>query len=408
MRTYRDLPALVWILAAGTLVNRAGAMLLPFLTIYLSVEKGHGVPFATGTMSAYGAGALAAALLGGHLADSLGRKRVILLSMIGGALFLLVWGFLEDPVAIVAFAVVTGAFMEMYRPASYALVADSVPAAQRPHAFGLMHMAVNLGFTIAPVAGGLLAERSFLLLFVGDAATALACAGILARFVVEPRPAAGSAAGANDLHAARGFRAIAEDRAFLLFCFASLLMAAMWAQSSATLPLFLTGAGYSPSEIGRLVAINGLLIVLFQLPATALVSRIDRRVTLGGSAVLVGVGFALHAAGTTVPAVLLAITVWTLGEIATAPIAGSVVADLAPDGMRARYLGVFTFSYTLSVMLGPLLGGAVLTRWGAQTLWLGCLGIGVVCAALFVRVFSWAPRAAGRTEGQAPAEAPVA
>ncbi len=169
LQPYLNLPRAVHILCLGTFVNRAGTFLIPFLTIYLHANLGLSPRTATLTMGLYGLGAIVASMLGGHLADWIGRRRVMLFSLFGGAAALFIFSFLTSATAVMATVTAFGIIAEMYRPAASAMIGDLVEPARRPHAFGLMYVAINLGFAVGPVIGGLIAAYSFRWLFWGDA-----------------------------------------------------------------------------------------------------------------------------------------------------------------------------------------------------------------------------------------------
>ena len=168
----RSLPGPVWILCAGSFVNRFGSFVAVFLILYLR-EKGYSIAEAGFIVSLYGAGNVVAAAVGGLVADRLGRRNAIAISMFSSAATLLALSQADEIVLIGALTVLAGLTGEMYRPASAALLADLVPAGQRLPAFALNRLAINLGFAAGPATAGLLADYSFTYLFVGDALTSL-------------------------------------------------------------------------------------------------------------------------------------------------------------------------------------------------------------------------------------------
>src|SRR5438874_5878856 len=168
----RALPRGAWIILIVSFVNKFGTFVLPFLTIYL-IRIGYSTAQAGLAVGAYGIGSLCASFLGGHLADRLGRRKTIVLSMFSGALAMLCLSQARSFWLIVFFAALTGITGELYRPASSALLTDLVPAGQRVTAFAAYRMAINAGFALGAATAGLVARKSFLWLFVGDAATSV-------------------------------------------------------------------------------------------------------------------------------------------------------------------------------------------------------------------------------------------
>jgi MFS family permease len=277
-------------------------------------------------------------------------------------------------------AVVTGLLYEMYRPVVSASVADLVGPEDRPRAYSLLYWAVNLGASVAPVLGGLLAARSYPLLFAADAVTTVAYGLILWIALPELRPVL---AGPGDSPAGTS-RGVLRDRVFLALCVLTLLFSTVFFQAFVSLPLDMRAHGVSAESFGALIALNGVLIVLLQPVAGELIRGRSQYAVLALAALLVGVGFGMNAWIGSLVLYAAAIVVWTIGEILFAPASMSIVADLAPADMRGRYQGVFAMAFTGAFAAAPALGGYVIARAGAGWLWIGCLVIGVATAAGFM------------------------
>ena len=168
----RLLPRAAWILFLGTFVNRFGSFVMPFLAIYLT-RDGFSATQAGVAVSAYGAGHIFASMIGGYLADRIGRRYTITLSMFGSAVMMLALSQARAYPVILVCTFFVSLVGELYRPAATALLGDLVAPEQRVIAFGMYRFAVNLGFALGPATAGLLANRSFFFLFAGDAATSL-------------------------------------------------------------------------------------------------------------------------------------------------------------------------------------------------------------------------------------------
>ena len=177
-RTLRDLPRAAWILYLGTFVNRFGSFVLPFLVLYL-IRRGYTVVQAGAVVGLYGVGSLLASVVGGYLADRVGRRTAIAISMFTSAAILVALSEAQQLAAIAVLTALAGLTAELYRPASSALLSDLVPVGRRVTAFALYRTAINAGFALGPAAAGFLADRSFLWLFWGDALTS-AVFGVLA------------------------------------------------------------------------------------------------------------------------------------------------------------------------------------------------------------------------------------
>lgn len=373
----RSLPAPVWILCAGSFVNRFGSFVAVFLILYLR-EKGYSIAEAGFVVSLYGAGNVMAAAVGGLVADRLGRKNAIAISMFSSAGTLLALSQADEIVLIGALTVLAGLTGEMYRPASSALLADLVPAGQRLPAFALNRLAINLGFAAGPATAGLLADRSFTYLFVGDALTSIVF-GVVALAALPE----GVRTRRGDERRGEGVRTIARDRAFLFFLVSSMLGAFVYFQSNATFPLHVKESGLSNADYGLLISLNGLAIVVLELPFTSITQRFPTIPTLAVGSILVGLGFALNAWAESLAALAFTVLIWTIGEIVYAPVASAYVADIAPAHLRGRYQGAWGLTWGLAFMLGPGLGAAFFA-WNGDAFWLFCGLLGLLSAVLLL------------------------
>jgi MFS family permease len=376
------LPRPFWFIWGGTLVNRAGSFVMPFMAIYLTEARGLSIAQAGMVVALYGAGGAIAAPLGGYLADQVGRRATMLAALVLGGVGMIVLGFVENVVVLSAVLFSIAVVAEMYRPAVQAAIADMIPPPNRPRAYGLVYWAINLGFAIGLFVGGVLAGFSFRWLFVGDGVTTLLFAGLIWLGVPETVPArAGAARGEAPASGWSLFVAPYRDPTFAAFLGLHFALWLVFMQSSTSLPVDMTAHGVSKATFGIVLGMNGVLIVLIQPLLGPFLARHDRSKTLAAGALLVGLGFGLYAIARVAPLYALGVVVWTVGEIALLPVANTVVADLAPTELRGRYQGAFGLSFGLATFIAPLLGTLILQRFGSVVLWSGCLALGLSIAA---------------------------
>jgi MFS family permease len=373
----RSLPAPVWILCAGTFVNRFGSFVAVFLVLYLR-SRGYSIAEAGLVVSFYGVGNVIAAGVGGWTADRFGRRNALALSMFSSAVTLLLLSQAESLPLIIVLTTLAGLTGEMYRPAAAALLTDLTPAGERIPAFALNRLAINLGFAAGPAVAGLLAERSFFLLFLGDALTSAAF-GVIALTTLPE----GVRVRRGEERRGEAVRTMLRDRAFVFFLVSSVLGAFVYFQSQTTFPLHVRASGLSDSDYGLLISLNGLAIVLFELPLVAITQRFPYRPVLTVGSLLVGLGFALNAVANELPELALTVLIWTLGEIIYAPVASAYVADIAPEHMRGRYQGAWGLTWGLAYVFAPAVGAAIFA-WSADGLWLICGLLGLAAALLLL------------------------
>lgn len=392
-----DLPRTYWLLWVGTLINRLGGFVVPFLSLYLTTQRGVPVSQAAFMVSLYGAGSFIAAWVGGELADRLGRRPVLLLSFLVAPANMIVLGLAKPLTLIAPLMLVQGFFTELYRPAVSAVVADLVPPEGRPRAYGYLYWAINLGFAFAPTIAGLMARWSYFLLFLGNALATFLFGLIVLWGVRETRPSEAQAAAKSPI---RGRLArLRQEPLMLVFASLALGFGMIYMQGMVTLPLEMQTHGLGPEAYGLAISLNGILIVLLSVPASNLLVRWPRFGSMAASALLLGMGFGLTATATTLPLYGASVAVWTLGEIAGATIAPTIVADLSPVDLRGLYQGVYGAAWGLSAFIGPSMGGWVFQHLGADVLWLACLALGCVLALGFLAM---ARPASKRLPGRAP------
>jgi MFS family permease len=374
----RSLPNAAWILFGGTFINRFGTFVIPFLILYLT-RIGYTSAQAGLAVGAYGIGTVFASSAGGHLADRIGRRNTIVLSMFGSAAAMLALSQARGYAAIVVLTCITGALSELYRPASYALVGDLVGDEHRITAFGLYRFAVNLGFAAGPATAGFLADHSFTLLFIGDAVTSIVY-GLIALFALPQ----GLRSYVKSESTGEALRVAARDRPFVIFLLATLFIAIIDFQMGSTFALHVKSLGFPSRTYGLLISTNGLLIVLFELGITQWTRRFSPRPMIAFGYLLAGLGFALTAFARTVPVLAATVVVWTLGEMISSPVAGAYAVQLAPEQYRGRYLGLMMMMWSLGMVIGPP-AGTLLFEQNPAWVWAGCGILGVTSAILMIQ-----------------------
>jgi len=386
-RQWYGLPRGFWYLWLGTLINRLGGFVSTFLAIYLTERRGYAVESAGLVVALYGAGSLCAGPLGGILADRMGRRKTLLIALLGSSAAMVNLGLARAYPHIAVGALLLGCLGDLGRPASNAAIADLVPPSERPRAYALLYWAINLGFAGSAILAGMLAKYDFLLLFLGDALTTAVFGLIVILRVPETRPSAAAAvedAGQGGAPVGRsvGLLAPYRDPVFLTVVLIQFAVAWCFCQSISSLPLDMSSHGIPMPRYGQLIALNGIFIVLLQPMVVRVIARTRRSHALALGALLTGVGFGLCALGHSQVLYAVSIIVWTLGEITLSPVVPTLIADLAPRELRGSYQGAYQLAWGGAALLGPSLGGLIMGHFGAHTLWLICIVLGVGAAWL--------------------------
>ncbi len=377
------LPRAFWFLWLGTFINRVGIFVLPFLSLFLTSQRGLTTERATLAISLYGIGSFSAQLAGGFLADRLGRRFTMLISLFGSAALLMILSALTDYGQIALTVLLVGLFSDLYRPASSALIADIVPPEGRARAYSLRYWAINLGASFGLAMGGFLASHSYLLLFVGDAGTTFIFGLIMLFFVAETHPAKQKSSIESIKRAVDSEAIRAGSRRLLFFAllFAGLafVTASVYVQNDVTLPLAMRANGFTELDYGLVMALNGLVIVLVSLPLNRYLTRFSHFLVIAASAVFTGVGFGLYTLPSSLWLYALGVVIWTIGELIFAPLATTIIANLSPPHQHGFYQGLLGASYGLAAFAGPAVGGFLFGHFGAATLWIVCL---ILCCAV--------------------------
>lgn len=411
-RTFNESPTAVKAIFGGVFVNRLGAFINIFLVLFM-VSEGHSVAEATFALGAYGAGGVLGLLIGGMLADRLGARNATVLSMFSSAV--LVASLLYVPsygLLLIAVAVV-GLVSQIFKPASATLLSELTPESRQVMIFAMYRFGLNLGSTAAPLIGyGLyhLDNEHYTLLFWGEALVAVVY-GALA-LVALPRRERISAEPGAGLKAppAGSYLAVLRNRRYTLFLIAAFLNAAIYVQYLSTLPLDVEAEGVPIFWYTAAVALNGLIVIAFELPLTKVSQHWPFKMLVGLAFGLVGLGVAFYGLPLG-PAVIIAGTlIWTLGEVIGAPAVFAFPAMAGPAHLKGRYIGSFQFMFGLGSAIGPVVGGALFTAFGRQV-WLILAMVSVVATVLGVYAVHTPSTAAAQAEaeaGDAPEVPPVA
>ena len=375
--TLRGLPRRVWIISLGNLILQVGTFLPVFIVLYLT-QRGHSVGAAGLVLSASGLGRVLGNVIGGYLTDTVGRRWAILLSVVTTSALTAIVPFIGPLPVIIAVVGLIGVMSAIYRPAMAAVLVDSVTSAQeRLAAFGVLRFAQNIGSTLGGVLGGVVASISYVGLFLVEA-SALLVFGMIAAVLLRKPPQQQSDPGTTKTPAdpAVGYRQVLSDRTLVRFLLMTVLSMFAYIQTAVALPLHVTDVGLSERDFGLLMALNGLLVVLLELPITSVISRYRPEHVLAIANLLVCAGLALSGFSSGMLLLSAMVVIWTFGEMAYSSIVQAHLVSLTPPGMIGRYQGAYGAAYAIGTGAGPVIGGALYAT-APWVLWalVGVLGL---------------------------------
>lgn len=383
----RRLPRPLLALYAGTVATRLGAFVVPYLTLYLVDARGLSLA-ATGRVIALGSiGLLAGNLAGGWLADRVGRKPTLLLALIVNAIGVgtVAWSLPSGLAYAIALAIAL-AGAGMYAPAANALIADLTTDEERPLAYTVNYVGINVGMGLGPLLGGLLAGASFRWLFVGDVATTLCCAIVIALGV----PSIRSDVERPDAPRGSVFSAWRAHPRIVAFCGASILLVAPLMGLEFTVPLLVGQVFAAPLVfVGTVYTINAtsILVLSFSIERLVRGRSPTAMMALAGLAWTAGTG--VLAAGRSVGALLACTAIWTVGEIIGSVVVPTYVSRCARPDAKARLLAVPDAVRSLCAIACPAGLGLVWDRFGVDTV-LGILvALPLVGFLVFAAAWAW-------------------
>jgi MFS family permease len=383
-RNLKFLPRELWILCLASLVNRMGTMALPFLVLYLTRGLGYSAGAAGAVLAVYGAVALIVGPIAGKFSDRWGPLRMLEGSLLASGVVLLLFPLAHSMPAIVVMTVLFSATNESFRPASYALVGELAPPEHRKAGFALSRLAVNLGMSIGPALGGFLAQKSFTLLFLVDGLTTVAAVAILyfSSFHTALKAAAPRAAGPPP---GRLFNSFFNDAKLRVFLLGILPVSLVFFQHQSSMPLFLVrDLHFTESAYGLLFTVNCLMIIALEIPLNSATAHWSYRRTLSLGSLLFALGYGGLCVARSFAEVMFTVVIWTFGEMILFPSMSAYVSDLAPDGRRGEYMGMYLMAFSVAFMAGPWIGTLALDHFGPTAFWAGTLGVGLVSTfALF-------------------------
>ncbi len=376
---FRGLPRAVWLACIVTLVNRAGTMVLPFLSLYLVEKLEFSATAAGWFLAAFGLGSVVGSHVGGILSERIGSRTVLILSLFGAGLAFLVLPLVQSAASIAALLFVIAAIGDSFRPAVMSYVADGTEPEGKTRALALLRLAVNVGMALGPAVGGLLAAIDYTWLFRVDGATCILAAAVGA-FILPRTSGDPSAPVSFDQPTASPWR----DGPFVLFLGLVLVTSCLFFQLLATVPVWLRQeAGLPEVRIGLFFAINALTVSLLEMPTVHFAERFRPLAVCGVGAALVGLGLGLMPlTGGHFGWIIATLMVWTLGEMLSAPFSNAVVAHRAPAGRSGRYMGAYGMMWALALLIGPVVGMATYETIGPDAFWtvVAILGAGLLLA----------------------------
>jgi MFS family permease len=370
---FNEYPKPFWVLSLSTFVDRLGTFLLyPFFGFYIKERfsadyTGVGVLF---TMLAVGG--IFGGIVGGAIADNLGRRLALLFGLIGSAITTLCMGFVHTIELFYLFSFLNGLLGDLGHPGRMAMVTDLLTPEKRSEGFAIIRVAVNLAATIGPALGGFISgtTNNYLILFIADVITSSITAVIVIIVLPESKPIPKQANDGEKLDLTKkesfsstiyGYFKVLRDWQFMLFILVGILTTWIYMQFNTTLPVFLLDEhGFAEESFGILLSMNALIVVICQIWVSRLVSKFPPMIVMGIAVTIYGMGFTLFGFVSSPWTFFFAICIITIGELINAPHVKAVPGLFAPEEMRGRYMAISGWRRIVPRLFGIILAGYIM------------------------------------------------
>jgi len=373
LNLYREYPKPFWVLMLANFIDRlGGSLLFPFFALYITQRFNVGMIQVGYLFAIFSLSSIVGGILGGALTDKFGRRSMLLFGLVASGLSTLLMAYI-----VAAFV---GLLTNAGGPATQAMIADLLPEEKRTQGYALHRVIFNLAVTIGPALGGLIAARSYFLLFIFDAVISVIVAIIVFFGIQETKPALQEGQVEETVaQSVGGYRHVLADGLFIAFLLISTIVTIVYVQMNSTLGVFLRDQhGISPLYYGYILSLNAGMVVVMQFWITRMLKGWTPMVLMAVGTALYAIGFGMYGFGSTFLWFAFAMVVITIGEMVLAPEGTALVARFAPEHMRGRYMGMFGFTWGIAFAIGPLAAGYIMENYDPNWVWYVAFLLGTV------------------------------
>ena len=370
--TFNEYPRAFWTYNVVVFIDLLGGfMLYPFFALYLTQKFDINMATVGILFAIFSVTGFVGSAIGGALTDRMGRKGVIIASLVLSSVSALGMGFAPSLVAFVWVTVIVGTMSSIGGPARQAIVADLLPEEKRAQGYGISRVVFNMAVIIAPPIAGLLIANSYLTLFIVDAAISLVAATVVLIALPETKPEAHPDAVPETMKQSfSGYKEVFKNTPFILFIGVTILMTLVYMNMNSTLGVFLRDyRGIPEIGFGTLLSINALIVVALQIWVTRKLKQFKPLAMMAVGSFLYAIGFGMYGFVSGMALFITAMVIITIGEMVVTPFQESLVANFAPEKMRGRYMAVSGMTWGIAFMIGPYFAGLLLDSGNPNMLW---------------------------------------
>lgn len=373
-KTYNEFPRLFWVVVMTRFIDALGdTILFPFFALYVTQKFGVGMAQAGILLGMKSLFTLIGSAAGGAFTDRFGRRNIILFGLVVSALSSLSLGLVNNINVMYPLVIIVGLFASVANPAHEAMLADVLPDAKRQEGYGILRVVYNYAWIVGTAAGGLIATRSFLALFVIDAIISCIVAAILFRMLPETKPKTEQEAGQkieSFWETLKGYRIVVRDLAFMGFIFSGMLVLLIYIQQYGALAVYLRNVqGIDSRGYGLILSITGLQVVLFQFWISRMIRYRPPFLMMMLGAGVFAVGMFMYGIVSGFVMFVISAIIVCFGEMLYFPTSQVVIAGFAPREMRGRYMAVAGYIISVPNAIGPGIAGYILDNLNPHLLW---------------------------------------
>ena len=380
-QSFSGLSRETWVLSIVMFINRSSSMAVPFMSLYMT-QYLHRPPSDAGLIiTLFGLGSIAGASVGGKLTDVIGFRSVQIYSSVIGGVFFILYSTITHFNILCLFTLLISFFSEAFKPANYAAITSYAAPGTETRSFSLNRLANNMGFAIGISIGGIVASFSYPMLFILDGSVSI-LAGIALMFFLPVLHVLPKTVAEKIRHAA--VIKPWKDMLFMKFLLLNIMLTICFFLMFRVTPLFYKEIWHIDEFwIGLILGSNGLIIALFEM---VMVSKIEHRRSpiqfiVMGVLLIAGAYCILLLPGITpIAAAILAIIVFTIGEMLALPFINTFVMSRTNDHNRGQYAAGYTMSWSVAQVIGPSAGFYLAEMYGYNWLWTGLILLLLVCA----------------------------
>ena len=379
----------VWWLSLITFINRAGTMVLPFLSLYLTEDLNLTLGQVGWIMTCFGLGSLLGSYLGGKLTDKLGFYKVMSGSLLLTGFIFIGLQYINSFLGFAIGIFITMTVADTFRPAMFvSLKAYSKPENQT-RSLTLIRLAINLGFSFGPFLGGIIiASLGYSGLFWVDGITCVSAVVLMLFVLKQKKFRAKSITGVEEKEG--DFTSVYKDKPYWIFLSVVFLMGFIFLQLFTTMPLFYKEIhSLTEVQIGLIMSLNGFLIFLLEMPLIHYIEQklLNKMRIITWSLVLFSLSFLILNTSLWIGVLIIGMLFITVGEMLAFPFTNNFAMNRAPSGKEGRYLALYSMAFSFAHIFSAKTGMEIIDRFGFAANWylMGGLGFLAVVLMLWLR-----------------------